>query len=268
MHKLISILFLLLMWTQPANSNGVTHPLTVRHHSEVQLNEADVEQILKDASKLLKRCNVTVTLRGSIEVFASPTAPAVISNEADLEAVHSENGEVKVVKAIRFCRRKGHFSGCAWRRYGRPSMIVTHSDETADIRDLLWAHEFGHATGLQHRLDDRSALMTPCALFYNNVHITEKECRCFRLGIEGCKIPTNYIKCPRSCGVGASCQIDLPNLSDALDAPCHEARRRRVVTAHASYPHGWMRTSRLRAQPLPAQRVPYTFSLTIPRSNA
>jgi hypothetical protein len=65
-------------------------------------------------------------------------------------------------------------------------MIVTQRVRV--IRPILWAHEFGHTTGLPHRAAP-GALMTPCKLFVNNVKINRRECDCFLAGPGGCPIP-------------------------------------------------------------------------------
>jgi hypothetical protein len=179
----------LLLWIEPAAAQithpEVTQPLTVRRHPSIHLTDDQVRDILERASKLLKddsnKCNVTFKLDGPVEPFASDRTPKVIRNEGDLNTVHSESGDVKVVETIEFCRRQaefeGEFVGCSWRRRGLRTMIVTQVDP--GLRHILWAHEFGHTRGVPHRIG-KEALMTPCTVLGDNVLVNESECRCFR----------------------------------------------------------------------------------------
>jgi hypothetical protein len=170
------------------------YPLKVSVHEDVRpkLTAPEVNQILRRASTLLKvrnGCPVKFKLDGPIKSFA-PGTPKNISNEDELEAVHREAGDVKVVGHITFCRKQAaagdDFIGCGWRRNGVPTVIVTQ--KLLAIRHILWTHEFGHTTGLKHRADS-GALMTPCKLFPTFVEINPTECGCFRAGPGGCPIP-------------------------------------------------------------------------------
>ena len=193
----------LLLWTELAAAQNslprVTHPLTVSKHESINLTEAQVRDILERASKLLEedlRCNVGFRLDGSIGTFATST-PKIINNADDLEAVHRESAHVKVVEQIKFCKQRAArgqpFLGCAWRPGGRPkTMIVTKVE--SNLSDIVWAHEFGHTTGLQHRVGT-DVLMTPCQLYYNTIEIKPAECRCFRLGQGGCTIRDRNVAC-------------------------------------------------------------------------
>ena len=129
--------------------------------------------------------------------------PAVIRTEAQRDAVYRVDADIKVVGEIKFCRPDlglDFFNGCAFpRSMGRKSMIVTHARAaTVPLRSILWAHEFGHRTGLQHRADS-DALMTSCPnLFGHQVQVNEDECRCFRLGPGGCTRPPVRPRCADS----------------------------------------------------------------------
>jgi hypothetical protein len=183
----------LLLRVEPASAQK-EYLLKVSIHEEVPpLTNGQVEQILERASKLLKHrngCDVKFKLDGPIKTFAS--APKDINNAYDLEAVHSVDADVKVVRKINFCKGRPPFIGCAWRADGPKTMIVTR--RLRSITHILWAHEFGHTKGLQHRLD-RQALMTPCNIALSNVEINSEECRCLT-GPGGCAIPVQDIVCP------------------------------------------------------------------------
>jgi hypothetical protein len=147
-----------------------------------------IEQVLQLASELLQDprngCGVGFTLKGQLGTFTS--APAVINNAADLEAVHRVPARVKIVQEINFCigGQQNGLIGCSWRPYDRPkTMIVTTRMMGVGIEPVLFAHEFGHVTGLLHRTDaDGEALMTPCRLQAFNRLINKDECRHFVAG--------------------------------------------------------------------------------------
>jgi hypothetical protein len=107
---------------------------------------------------------------------------------------------VKVVDQIRHCvgpRPYAGYQGCAYPNDFR-SFIVVHPSRHLNQgypAHLLWAHEFGHLTGLQHR-DGPLALMTRCPLKVmfskvpdNRVQVTRDECRCLMSGPGACPLP-------------------------------------------------------------------------------
>src|SRR5262249_3751250 len=76
--------------------------------------------------------------------------------------------------------------GCSWRPEGRPRTVIVTTESVGalpGIHPVLWAHEFGHTTGLLHRKDQNDvALMTPCGLEAFNDQINKDECRHFLVG--------------------------------------------------------------------------------------
>jgi hypothetical protein len=202
----------LLMWVEAASAQQ-TYSLSVsRHRAVPALSDGDVKRILADASRMLQKnsrhdgdddvaCNVTFTLKGSVGTFASPNTPIV--DRDNIDAVHRVDANVagvdfhvKVVKEINFCRPDlpaEPFVGCSFSPPDFRSMILVHPRLHKDAQGrtlsrypdhLLWAHEFGHLTGLGHRDDDQLALMTRCPLntqFSNisdaRVRVNSQECR-------------------------------------------------------------------------------------------
>lgn len=240
--QIIVAIFASLLWVGAASAQATSPPkkysLSVSRHIAVpELSGADVKRILADASKMLQTnrghaCNVKFTLRGSIGTFGSPNTPtANIPSKVDadhIEAVHSVDSgvdsdvHIKVVEEIKpRCFGPPHaFQGCSFPHRFR-SIIVVHPDKhTVNVEGidklvtrvfphtkfpdhLLWAHEFGHLTGLNHRTTvppmddmrdrcehatdrDRCALMRDRDVIHfaleaalDRVQVDERECNCF-----------------------------------------------------------------------------------------
>ena len=188
------VCFALLIWAGLASAQS-TYPLKVSHHRSVEVSTRAIDKILANASRMLKKapghvdstdnvaCRVTFRREGTLSVFASRHTPAVINTEADVDAVHSEPSDIKVVEAINFCKcMTGRFAGCSW-PIERRSIIVT----PGRLRHLVWAHEFGHLTGLKHR-SEPLALMTICPLTADQVQVSRQECDCLLSGMGTCMI--------------------------------------------------------------------------------
>jgi hypothetical protein len=188
----------LLLWIGPASAQTV-HSLTFSVHKDVELTEAEVEDALQHASRLLtqdNKCDVTFQLGGRIKFFA-PGTPKDISDKDDLEAVHREVADVKIVNSIGFCiGEKREFLGCAWRRDG-PKTVIIARDALRSKRGIVLAHEFGHVSGLPHRAEERALMF--CNLDFHRINVNETECSCFRAGPGGCKIPepNPAVVCPK-----------------------------------------------------------------------
>lgn len=192
MRTIMAIVCLgLMMWAGPASAQK-TYSLSVSHHPSIRLSDEEVDNILAAASKMLKKpghtdtpdnvaCDVTFKRRGPVKPFASPNAKAEITTEAERDAVHREDSDVKVVKKIEFCRPNmgDTFDGCAWppRSGRRPISIIVIHKANEELNSILWAHEIGHRKGLWHRSERRS-LMTVCDLAADQVRVTRSECKC------------------------------------------------------------------------------------------
>jgi hypothetical protein len=198
-----------LMWVESATAQS-TYSVSVSRHRDVpDLTERQVKAILARASNMLRKdsthndddvsCDVTFTLKGRVGTFASPETPVVDENniKAFLNSnVPGADFHVKIVKEIKFCRPglpAGSSAGCSFSPPDFRFMVLVHPKLHKDAQGhalsaypdhLLWAHEFGHLTGLGHRDDDELALMTRCPLntqFSNvsdaRVRVNARECR-------------------------------------------------------------------------------------------
>jgi len=214
-----------LLWIGTAHAQSdlppATHSVSVSVHRDVQPrpSEQDVDAILEQASKLLQKdlghidkpddvaCPVTFKRSGPIRTFVSPDTDAWDNvNEGNIQAVHSVDFDVtdvsfhvKIVNKIGFCKGDGTklYNGCSWPHQWRSIIVVAPGKHPADrpgqfLRSFadhaLWAHEFGHLTGLWHR-DDAGALMIPCQVQFSSVRVNRMECSCLLGGPGSCRLP-------------------------------------------------------------------------------
>jgi len=204
MRRSAAILLLsVLLWVEPASTQVAPasaqkkHSLTVRIHTGVThpLTPADVKVILDKASDILnsddnRNCNVKFELEGPIQPFTS----APITDDRTLEAVHQVPADVKIVPSIAFCPvgspPPSHVLGCSFRPADQrhrtmivSTLMVGPVGPTGGRHRNLWAHEFGHTTGLPHRDDVNDlVLMTQNEIFPFHTHINKNECDHFRAG--------------------------------------------------------------------------------------
>lgn len=189
-------------WLEPASAQQTkTYFVTVGQYKTLKLKDSDVSKILREASKVLAKCKVALKLKGPVGTFDSPDPP-VIKDAATRDAVHKVNFDVKIVpNALDFCRVEAMQEGCAWdpppnmppdkERPRYKSIIV--ADMPMQDAGKIWAHEFGHMTGLPHR-NDPNALMA-CSV--ENAGINKDECNCFRGGPGSC--PRDDPEPPTQC---------------------------------------------------------------------
>jgi hypothetical protein len=216
---MITLSAALLMLVNEASPQS-TYSVSVSRHANIpELSEQRVHQLLEDASKTLRKdsvdngdadvaCDVTFTLKGPVRTFGSVDTPPNIVDEQHRDAVHRVDSDIadvdfhiKVVNEINFCRPgAGSFNGCAFPVEFRSIMVVLPRDDFPD--HLLWAHEFGHLTGLTHR-HSKCALMTSCGVAalasVARVRVTKEECRCLRGGPGHCPLPAAVSCEPAGC---------------------------------------------------------------------
>jgi hypothetical protein len=218
---------LLLLWlvswagVASAQDGMVTHSLTVSIHpaANPKVTQDEIEKILKGASDILQghttitphnNCKVEFKLKGLV---TWTSGPADITDDIDLEQVQEVPADVKVVQSITYCAQEhnnGGYAGCAWRPKLRPrTMIVARSEFSLSMGNgpMIWAHEYGHTTGLNHRyhkgiLSDSENLMTPCDLEIASQPINQFECDHFLKGPVSNYPRTLGPRCPQSSSTG------------------------------------------------------------------
>lgn len=206
--KIAAVLGALLMWACPASAQA-TYTASVSVHSSLPpLSPSDVKSIFQKASRMLqkagqaesqgnRKCNVTFLLKGPIGSFSSPGKE--IFGDVDLNELHRLSAQVTgvdfhvtVVEKIRSCRGAfGTFNGCSFPPKARSIVVVHPLRHAATTPDhILWAHEFGHLTGLGHR-EDQLALMKCGGVISQSVQVTRAECDCLLLGPDNdkCELP-------------------------------------------------------------------------------
>lgn len=143
--------------------------LTIKHHRTVQLDEARINKILREAESAMKsngvgdyNCDFEF-YPVVIKEFEFPDTPAIISSRTDWGLVAREArgaGEVMVVGGINWdCGGNGQSDGNitvgggeAWgcSPQGGSFIVVEHQVADEATEGILWLHEFGHNGNLGH----------------------------------------------------------------------------------------------------------------------
>jgi hypothetical protein len=160
----------------------VTKTLQASRFNTAGLNDADVDRILGDDSDVLQQndgsgdvaCGVAFSRNGNVTAFA--TGDGSIDTQAEFNEVNGLAGNVKVVNTITWCGTlKPNVIGCA-PIPGNSFVVVPF---TPALEGILWAHEYGHTQGLNHRDDDPNAVMNG-TITSNRRRVTADECTPFR----------------------------------------------------------------------------------------
>ena len=174
-------------WSTVPTALAATEPcavreLTIRRHDTAALNNARADVILADASTVLQTddgagdiaCTVTLARSGNVGVFN--TGDGSLDTNAELTAVFDLPGNVKVVDEVNFCagRFNVSFIGCGL----TPGASFITERFTANQEGILWAHEFGHNQGLQHRDTSTNNVMF-FSIGTNRRRVNQGECTAF-----------------------------------------------------------------------------------------
>ena len=133
--------------------------LKIGRVASVPLSNSEADRILAGATRVLRDhdsnsdvgADVVLQRSGDVRVI---DGPAVINSDADRARIGASGVQIAVVEAVRYCSAmKPGILGCA--PIGGNYMVLVRQNL---LEDIIWAHEFGHNCGLNHR-NDRSALM-------------------------------------------------------------------------------------------------------------
>ena len=156
--------------------------LSVSRHAEQPFSTDRVDIVFSEATALLYSddnrcpdvaCPVTFTRDGAVNTF--DFGDSILSTEAQLDVVFEEPEDFKIVTMmLGVCgtARPGSVAvvlGCAYR--GGSVVIAEGADPD------VWAHEWGHVQGLNHRDDCESNVMHSYEL--NTDAVSATECRAF-----------------------------------------------------------------------------------------
>ncbi len=174
---------------QASNPNGggsnneakpFTFQISVARHADQPLSDQRVNRVFAEANALLLSddaecpdvsCPVTFDRDGSINTFDN--SPAIVTTEAQLDAVFDNPEDIKIVTLmVGVCGSPSADDvslvlGCAFT--GGTAVLV--QDAPADV----WAHEWGHVQGLSHRNDCDRNLMHAFELETNAVNTNERD---------------------------------------------------------------------------------------------
>jgi hypothetical protein len=192
---LLGVAGLLAAIAPAAAQKSKTYALKVSVHRDAQqLSDAQVDDILSSASKLLQsngnECsNVSFTRNGHVQTFSNGSG--IVDSPTARDEVFQVDGDIKVVKDITYCNpalNTDTFKGCTYpygtsmAPPGKSSSIVGQRWVTTALQHVVWAHEFGHRTGLPHRGDDLDALMSACGHVSIERKVNQNECQSFLSG--------------------------------------------------------------------------------------
>lgn len=154
--------------------------LNIAHIEGVSLSEAMVDRILAAASLVIQKqdspsdtaCPVNLKRKAKLIALKEKDLPEAIDSYEAMAHLADLPGDVKVVKRIGWCGYFGVFLGCAGE--GEGLMAVVPNDGA--LEDILWAHEFGHTTGLPHTAPPLPRRMMLDVVGADHRDVTSGEC--------------------------------------------------------------------------------------------
>ncbi|HED33887.1 MAG TPA: hypothetical protein ENJ08_06670, partial [Gammaproteobacteria bacterium] len=170
-----------------------TQRLTVSRYTATTLSNAEVDTILTSSSNVLQTnngtgdvpCSVRLARSGNISAFT--TGDGSLDTAAELSAVFNLAGNVKVVDDVNYCAGQFNTSyiGCGQ----RPGTSFITERFTSSQEGILWAHEYGHNTGLPHR-DTSTKNVMYFSIGSDRQRINQTECDSYR-GTSGSTAPSS-----------------------------------------------------------------------------
>jgi hypothetical protein len=172
--------------SRPSSPNAALAPplqrsLAVGRFRTSSLDDAAADHALTLASQIISNnsCALSLTRSGPVSQFTTGTG--IILTQTDYKNVCAQPGYVHVVNQINWCDGTTDALGCS-DTPGKCMVLVRWiPDGTLDPAQqeegILWAHEYGHTKGIQHR-NDSDAVMNP-ELGPDHLKITSCECSAY-----------------------------------------------------------------------------------------
>ncbi len=153
--------------------------LSIAQHGELKqkVSGADADAILKSITTMFasRNCEIRALRDGPVAVFNDQQGPFAINSVEDYERLRSVPQDIRVVGEINYCSGRYDLAIAGCSDIGGQLMTVRRFSKK--LEPIIWAHELGHTTGLQHR-DDPGALMNREAVA-GNTDIRPEECTSF-----------------------------------------------------------------------------------------
>lgn len=169
----------------PSNVPGHVDMSITRHTSSV-LSNTTADLILESASDTLQTnnsggddvaCDVTLARSGSVTTFT--TGDGSIDSDDEYDAVLAVPGTVKVVNQITWCGEDPITSALGCAPVPGTSQIVVITGLT-HLDGIVWAHEYGHTQGLNHRAANNTRFVMNSAVQGRSTRVSTAECDAVR----------------------------------------------------------------------------------------
>lgn len=153
----------------------------VKYHTTTSITNAQADAALSSGSNLLKvkhsasdvACNLTLTRSGNVSSFS--VTDGTVDSSAEFNQVMGAGGHIMVVKKINWCGGLApNIIGCA--PIGGNTLAVVRY--TTSLEGLLWVHEYGHNSGLNHNSGNTRAIMYP-SIGSTRQDVNQAECNAF-----------------------------------------------------------------------------------------
>jgi hypothetical protein len=157
-----------------------TMALKISRYTMSTLSSTTADAILAKMTDILQTnngsgdvaCDVEFIRDGGVTVFS--TGDGSIDSQAEFNTIIGLTGYVKVVNQINWCSGIGfNIIGCA-PTPGSSLAVVRFT--TIHQEGILWAHEYGHTQGLQHRSGD---VVMNGTIDANNTRVNSTECNAY-----------------------------------------------------------------------------------------
>jgi hypothetical protein len=179
-------------------NRGADSGLTYANHVSVgqPMNDSRLDQVIHESNLALGRsdfggdvaCCASVSRASSAVAFGTAQdGLSSIDTSAELNTVlNNAVSRVKVVNAINYCGGVGtNIIGCAF--VGGFGMALVRLGNLQS-EGILWVHEYGHNTGLNHSLDSRAIMYA--TLTGGNNGVTQTECNAYHSPAPGANMNT------------------------------------------------------------------------------